>query len=285
MTTPTDNKLAEALRKIESALRKDSRQKDICGDDVEYHLDGQTMYYAINAAREALREHEAAKDGGESKLVILEGKIASLLTGAQFVCSALEPAIHYRGMRVILSNDDKEKAALGCQQLHTVLDTYTQEEGNSSIIAASPNPVASAGLPDRLDVPPVTANGLSDEVVKAACVEYSVLWGKGKEARECMRAALVAAYPRLLDDLAKTHQTYHQYIDAIRTDNERLRADAARYRWLRERNDDAPSDATIMITVSNVEEPYDSYQPDGDDLDSEIDAAIAAAEEKGHHEA
>jgi hypothetical protein len=61
MTTPTDNKLAEALRKIESALRVDSRQKDICGDDVEYHLDGPTMYYAINTAREALREHDERK--------------------------------------------------------------------------------------------------------------------------------------------------------------------------------------------------------------------------------
>jgi hypothetical protein len=46
--------LVEALEKIEAALRKDSRDKSIIGDAVEYHLDGQTMGYAINTARAAL---------------------------------------------------------------------------------------------------------------------------------------------------------------------------------------------------------------------------------------
>jgi hypothetical protein len=51
--------LSAALGEIESALRKDSREKTITGDTVEYHLDGQTMYRAINRARAAL----SAKDG------------------------------------------------------------------------------------------------------------------------------------------------------------------------------------------------------------------------------
>lgn len=46
--------LVEALEKIESALRADRRQKTISGDTVEYHLDGQAMWHAINAARAAL---------------------------------------------------------------------------------------------------------------------------------------------------------------------------------------------------------------------------------------
>ena len=49
-------RLREALRGIEKALRTDSRDKSIIGDEVEYHLDGQTMYLAINAARRALGE-------------------------------------------------------------------------------------------------------------------------------------------------------------------------------------------------------------------------------------
>ena len=48
------DKLVEALEKIEAALRKDTRQKTIAGDEVEYHLDGQSMGYAINTARAAL---------------------------------------------------------------------------------------------------------------------------------------------------------------------------------------------------------------------------------------
>jgi len=46
--------LLEALQAIENALHKDSRDKSIVGDGVEYHLDGQTMYFALNAARAAL---------------------------------------------------------------------------------------------------------------------------------------------------------------------------------------------------------------------------------------
>lgn len=51
--------LSEALKEIEIALRKDSREKTITGDTAEYHLDGQTMYRALNRARAAL----SAKDG------------------------------------------------------------------------------------------------------------------------------------------------------------------------------------------------------------------------------
>lgn len=47
-------RLREALTGLEAALRKDSRDKAILPDTVEYHLDGQTMYQAINAARAAL---------------------------------------------------------------------------------------------------------------------------------------------------------------------------------------------------------------------------------------
>lgn len=52
---PLREKLVEALEKIEVALRTDSRGKSILADTVEYHLDGQAMYHAINAARAALR--------------------------------------------------------------------------------------------------------------------------------------------------------------------------------------------------------------------------------------
>lgn len=46
--------LRRALVLVEAALRKDSRDKSIIGDGVEYHLDGQTMGYAIGTARSAL---------------------------------------------------------------------------------------------------------------------------------------------------------------------------------------------------------------------------------------
>ena len=32
-----------ALEKVEAALRQDTRQKSIIGDEVEYHLDGETI--------------------------------------------------------------------------------------------------------------------------------------------------------------------------------------------------------------------------------------------------
>lgn len=53
--------MVEALTKLEAALRKDSRDKTVLSDTVEYHLDGQVMYQAINCARAAL-----AKALGES---------------------------------------------------------------------------------------------------------------------------------------------------------------------------------------------------------------------------
>lgn len=46
--------LLEALKAVEAALRKDARDKSIAKDTVEYHLDGQTMYHAINTARSAI---------------------------------------------------------------------------------------------------------------------------------------------------------------------------------------------------------------------------------------
>lgn len=46
--------MLEALEAIEAALRKDARDKSIAKDTVEYHLDGQTMYHAINTARAAI---------------------------------------------------------------------------------------------------------------------------------------------------------------------------------------------------------------------------------------
>lgn len=50
------NRLREALNEIYRALMKDSRQESIINDDVEYHLDGPTMYFAINKARRALED-------------------------------------------------------------------------------------------------------------------------------------------------------------------------------------------------------------------------------------
>lgn len=43
-----------ALQKLEQALRKDARDKTISGDTVEYHLEGNAMYHAINSARKAI---------------------------------------------------------------------------------------------------------------------------------------------------------------------------------------------------------------------------------------
>jgi hypothetical protein len=53
--------LLSALVAIELALRKDSRNKSILGDEVEYHLDGQTMGYAIQTAREAIRKAKGSE--------------------------------------------------------------------------------------------------------------------------------------------------------------------------------------------------------------------------------
>lgn len=58
-----DNKvddLREALVEIYRALMKDSRQKAVLNDDVEYHLDGSTMAFALNKVRRALEERSAA---------------------------------------------------------------------------------------------------------------------------------------------------------------------------------------------------------------------------------
>lgn len=54
---PTDLERLQhaALEALEAALRKDSRDKSITGDTVEYHLDGQAMFHAINKARAALK--------------------------------------------------------------------------------------------------------------------------------------------------------------------------------------------------------------------------------------
>lgn len=50
--------LREALTEIYRALMKDSRQKSVVNDDVEYHLDGPTMYFALNKARRALEYNQ-----------------------------------------------------------------------------------------------------------------------------------------------------------------------------------------------------------------------------------
>ena len=57
-----NERLREALVSLEAALLKDSRQKSIVGDDTEYHLDGNSMYHAINKVRAAL-----APEGKETK--------------------------------------------------------------------------------------------------------------------------------------------------------------------------------------------------------------------------
>lgn len=53
--------LREALRGLEKALRSDSRDKAVGPEDVEYRLDGQAMYQAINAARRALAMNSRAE--------------------------------------------------------------------------------------------------------------------------------------------------------------------------------------------------------------------------------
>lgn len=52
--------LKEALELMARALLSDppdGPQKNVVGDDVIYRLDGQTMYLALNAVRDALAEH------------------------------------------------------------------------------------------------------------------------------------------------------------------------------------------------------------------------------------
>ena len=51
--------LVEALEQLKKALLTDSRGKTILADTVEYHLDGPSMYRAINAARAALSQVQA----------------------------------------------------------------------------------------------------------------------------------------------------------------------------------------------------------------------------------
>ena len=43
-----------ALEFLEAGLRTDSRGKTVLSNTVEYHLDGQAMYIAINKARAAI---------------------------------------------------------------------------------------------------------------------------------------------------------------------------------------------------------------------------------------
>ena len=47
-----------ALKQLEAALKNDSRQKSILGDTVEYHLNGETMYDAINRVRVTIAKAE-----------------------------------------------------------------------------------------------------------------------------------------------------------------------------------------------------------------------------------
>ena len=51
--------LVEGLVQIERALCKDSRDKSIGAETVEYHLDGQAMYGAINGVRTLLTKAHA----------------------------------------------------------------------------------------------------------------------------------------------------------------------------------------------------------------------------------
>lgn len=46
--------LLAALKELEAALHKDIRSSTLMADTVEYHLDGQTMYIALNKARDAI---------------------------------------------------------------------------------------------------------------------------------------------------------------------------------------------------------------------------------------
>lgn len=60
--------LAAALEEVKEALHKDADgvpQKFVRGDDTIYQLDGQTMYHALNKAREALAAYRALVDGGK----------------------------------------------------------------------------------------------------------------------------------------------------------------------------------------------------------------------------
>ena len=52
-------RLREALEILEMALKTDGRDKTIEADSVEYHIDGQAMYRAINAVRAALSPAQA----------------------------------------------------------------------------------------------------------------------------------------------------------------------------------------------------------------------------------
>jgi len=53
--------LFNTLRRAEAALCKDSRGMSLCSDTVEFHLDGETMYHAINDIRSAICRAERLK--------------------------------------------------------------------------------------------------------------------------------------------------------------------------------------------------------------------------------
>jgi hypothetical protein len=202
MTTPTDNKLAEALRRSD------------CWNDPEICI-AQCMKDGMCKcdAGKALREHEAAKAD------LLDVPLCK--KHRKWPCAECGTS-HYEGCMCSI-----------CQPKNT------QEEGNRSkdkdLI-----PVASAGLPDRLDVPSVTANWLSDEVVDAACtaaLAEAVRLGINdpsdtptKDDIDCVRAALAAAYPALCGKLEQAERERDELrakdnrdIDAIREDLSNLK--------------------------------------------------------------
>jgi hypothetical protein len=82
--TPAPDALA-ALIELEAALRTDSRGKTIMSDTVEYHLDGQTMYHAINKARAAI-----ARATGEDAARLIAAA-PDLLAALQWAERALAP--------------------------------------------------------------------------------------------------------------------------------------------------------------------------------------------------
>lgn len=51
--------LLEALKKCRKAFVTDARQKLIVGDETIYQLDGNTVYHALNAARDAIAKAES----------------------------------------------------------------------------------------------------------------------------------------------------------------------------------------------------------------------------------
>jgi hypothetical protein len=208
MTTPTDNKLAEALREAATRFRMYQRihEEKATPDGMAKAQRNATF---AEECEEALREHEAAKARADGALPEAICYRWTMNDGSIVYTENVEPPL-------ITANDEEQdwataSALYDADQMREYAAKNTQEEGSPS--KDTPKPVSSAGLPDRLDSPSVEANGLSDEVVQTAVDAYDEAHRAplpGESMQDVMdvkmRAALAAAYPAMVRLLSQAEQ-------------------------------------------------------------------------------